>query len=509
MSKTNQPIAGTATSQRRVPRRQRGQALAIMGFGFATFFVITGYVVDLGRVYISYRQLKSATDAAALAGGEAMAQNASTQTSTTTVVDAYSSSTGGNNTSGNLSSVTTSDTFLCWTELNIPCYGAGAYNAIQVTQTANVNLTFASFFHTGPVALSATSTAAMAGAATTPYNVAIIVDSTQSMNDTDSDSQCKSTRLACALSGVQTLLGELFPCASYQTTCTMGTGANAAVAVDPVDSASLFTFPNLTVATVGNDITCPTSDPTINPYTFPSPSATSLSTVPYKSGSTTVQMTYQLTPFQNNYRSGDGASSLTTSAGSVIAAGASGSSSCKGLAAPGGEGTYYAGVIYAAQAALVKQQTLVPGSQNVIILISDGDATASQSQMSTTATTPASTLATNGGTYPSWVNECHQAITAAQAAATAGTRVYTIAYGATSTGCATDKTTITPCQTLKDMASSAAYFYSDYSSSGSGVDTSCAGSGASTTNINEIFTDIFTSFTVARLIGNTEPKFTL
>ena len=37
--------------------------------------------------------------------------------------------------------------------------------------------------------------------------------------------------------------------------------------------------------------------------------------------------------------------------------------------------------------------------------------------------------ATSNGTYPSWVNECLQQVTAAQAATSAGTLVYTVAYG--------------------------------------------------------------------------------
>ena len=55
---------------------------------------------------------------------------------------------------------------------------------------------------------------------------------------------------------------------------------------------------------------------------------------------------------------------------------------------------------------------------------------------------------------------------------------------------------------MKDMASSAAYFYSDYSQSGSGVDSSCAGTAAPTTNINQIFTLINASLTTSRLVPN-------
>jgi hypothetical protein len=53
------------------------------------------------------------------------------------------------------------------------------------------------------------------------------------------------------------------------------------------------------------------------------------------------------------------------------------------MSGPGGEGTYYAGVIYAAQAALTAEATANPGSQNIMILVSDGAATSSSSQMAT------------------------------------------------------------------------------------------------------------------------------
>jgi hypothetical protein len=175
------------------------------------------------------------------------------------------------------------------------------------------------------------------------------------------------------------------------------------------------------------------------------------------------------------------------------------------MQAPGGESTYYAGAIYAAQASLYAQQQLNPGSQNVMIIISDGDATASQSYMATgTQSSPTTAVATNGGTYPypSWNNECAQAVTAAAVAKAAGTKIYTIAYGAESSGCTTDNPAITPCNTMKSIASTplTTYFYSDYQQSGGGSDTSCIGSADSTTNINQIFTDIGASFTVARLI---------
>ncbi len=128
------------------------------------------------------------------------------------------------------------------------------------------------------------------------------------------------------------------------------------------------------------------------------------------------------------------------------------------MQSPGGEGTYYAGAIYAAQASLVAAKAANPGSQNVMIILSDGDSNASKAQL-------AGSASTTSGVYPSTKNQCHQAVTAAQAATAAGTMVYTVAYGADSSGCSTDSPSISPCQTMQQMASDSAKFFSDYTAS--------------------------------------------
>ena len=137
---------------------------------------------------------------------------------------------------------------------------------------------------------------------------------------------------------------------------------------------------------------------------------------------------------------------------------------CAGLQDPGGQGTYYAGAIYAAENLLLAEQAARPGTQNAMIILSDGAATASQSQMASTAG--------SGGTYPSYNNECQQAVTAATWAATqgtGGTRMYAVAYNSQTSGCTTDVSPYTsPCYTMQHMASNAAYFYSDINSTSSG-----------------------------------------
>jgi hypothetical protein len=372
------------------------------------------------------------------------------------------------------------------------------------------------------------------------------------MSTTDSNcafsGNSNPTRLQCSLYGVRTLLGELFPCASQAATCSVNT--TTGVASNPVDQVALFTFPNMTTTTTSADQKCPIGNPTTeSAYAFPSSTLTATSSASAnpptgqfvqftQAGKTAVTMTYEVTyinggtnptsGFLSDYRASDTASTLNTSSILTIAAGGA---SCNGLTNPGGAGTYYAGVLYAAADALIAEEANTPTAQPAIILVSDGDAgtSSSQQQMAGGSGAPGTDTgtgainATSGGTYPSWVNMCHQAITAAQNVVAGGfnssgawnskssttynktIRIYAVAYGAESSGCSTDSPSITPCTTMGDIASSPAYFYSDYLQSGSGNDTTCVstgGAGQSLTSISDIFNAIFTTFTVARLIPN-------
>jgi len=196
-------------------------------------------------------------------------------------------------------------------------------------------------------------------------------------------------------------------------------------------------------------------------------------------------------------------------------------SSCSGMQAPGGDGTYYAGAIYAAQAALNNQLATEMASspsitpQNWMIILSDGEANASSSKMAT-KTTGGTTVnmnnpwPTGGGAtssitnYPSALDQCQQAVAAANYAKSQGTTIVTVAYGSESSGCTTDSTgpqvDISPCSVMSQMASSAADFYSDYLQSGSG--SSCTSVGEPETSMAGIFGKISEAFMNARLIPN-------
>jgi von Willebrand factor type A domain len=157
-----------------------------------------------------------------------------------------------------------------------------------------------------------------------------------------------------------------------------------------------------------------------------------------------------------------------------------GVSGCQqGLDAVGGVSTFYADAITAAQAALASSGR--PTAQKVIILLSDGDANASSSNV------PAGKAN----------NQCRQAITAAQAATAAGTWVYTIGYGALTSGtCSTDSPAISACSTLQHMASDSKKFYSDTS----GGSTTCTSAAHPINDLNKIFETIGIDASKPRLL---------
>jgi len=466
-----------------------------MALAMTVLFGLTGLTYDVGMIYRDRDILNASTSAAALAGAEAMGQAGATSTSTNAVITTYSSASGDQNYSSFISGASMVSGYpklLCLNTVTsvfgVQCYGPSSSNAVQVAQQATVPLTFLRIFGGSSVTITAKATAAMRGALAGPFNIAIILDATQSMNSSDSASNCSSTRISCALSGIQILLNSLAPCSPSLSTCGTVTSGNVANSVDRV---TLLTFPGVTAATAKDDYNCGSTNPTAVAYATPFPNTS----------------TYQLVGFSSDYRTSDTAGSLNTSSNLVAAVKGKTGTPCMNVV--GGFGTYYAQVITAAQSYLAAEQALFPLSKNVMILISDGDATASCSSSSHNVCTAGDMpgASTTTGTYSpttgatSTLQECHQAITAAQAAVTAGTRIYAVAYGAEASGCATDTSpTITPCQTMLQIASSSSSFFSDYKATGS--DSSCISASQPVTALNQIFQVISGDLTIARLVPN-------
>jgi hypothetical protein len=250
------------------------------------------------------------------------------------------------------------------------------------------------------------------------------------------------------------------------------------------------------------DIDC-SGHPTALPYTFPLPTATSYAPMtytqtasPYSTWTATYQVTYDASDADANGFVSDYYDPTNTMTGglnpnsSLVKAvgygGPSGTPGCltytQGIVDSGLGNTYFAGAIYAAQSALLKEQSANPRSKNAIIYLSDGQANAFKNQFSdntaantsvgcnsgaylggqyslstcganTTSQTGAiyltpatisstlgySTTGANGkGNYPDWNDQCQQAIVAAHYAATYPgnpTTVYGVAYGAENSGC--------------------------------------------------------------------------
>jgi Flp pilus assembly protein TadG len=512
---------------RRFLKNERGQTAVVVVLTGATMIALAAASVDMGHVYYAYQKLVASTNAAALAGAQAMPNT----TQASTYVTTYSAQSNGLNANPMLQNVVATPTFLCLNTvsgtLNVACEtangGSGGYNSLKVRQTATIPLWFGGLIGMSQMNVAATATAAMRGGQNAPWNLAVVMDTTSSMGSSDNGAQCSGTRESCALQGLRILLSDLYPCALGDT-CSSSNKY--------VDSVSLFVFPAVTTATQAKDYTCPTSNPTIVAYTIPD-------TVPvYTPGTAPASNlllptgdTYEVIGFANDYKTTDTATSLNTSSNIVIASG--GKSGCSGLQDPGGEKTYYAQVIYAAQAALVTEQAANPGSQNAMIILSDGDATACASNAYTTGgacNSSANVVATEGTlngtgtsttnpsgynsyTYPSALGECGQAVLASQFAANSGTMVYTIGYGSPTSGsCLSDRTysaSVTThggtwgpgkqaCQALAAMASAQVNFYSD---DGSGCQAT-APSNQNLTKLTAIFRAIVNNLTSPRLIPN-------
>ena len=477
--------------------------------------------IDVGRAMYTQRELQATTDAAALAAARAMPTAASTSAITGTggVVAQYSSATGGLNVRSSLPSVTVSSTLECLNSLKaqgIPCTGKVPYNAVQVTQSLTLNTFFGAVIGKSTIAINAISTASTRGGSPRPSNVVVIMDTTLSMNFPDTNcvvNNAVQTEMQCALNGFQVLLQNLSPCGNYQTACASGTP-------NPFDQVSLFTFPNLTPGTASIDANCTTPIPNTSQYSYSGttgitvppnvtwpgvPTATTYATpTPGASSySGSSESTYQVTGFLSDYRLSNATTALNSSSHLVKAAGAvTGCGSMLPSNYDGAFGTYYAGAIYAAQSALVEQQALYPTSENVIILLSDGNATA---PAGTNFGETVISNANGSGVYPSYLGQCGQAIVAAQTATAAGTLVYAVAYGAEPTGCLSDVEAgsypnISPCDTMASIASAPQYFYSDYQQSGS---NSLCVSSQPVVALNDIFQAIAADLTEARLIPNT------
>ena len=558
---------------RRSMKETRGQSMVAVVISLAGVMALCATGLETGHIYYAYRLLVSSTNAATLAGAQTMATSALDASSLSafnlsvdSVVSKYSSVTGGYNVNSMLqnAAITTTNAFCSSTMQaapnnvvceQVPGGASSGYNALTVTQTAQVPLWFGGLVGMPRVNMSATATAASRGGFNIPYNLAIIMDTTASMQDTvKGDTNCTTSQITCAVQGFATMLENMAPCAA-DTTCTASTPY--------VDGVALFVFPAVSTADSANSYKkeyCSSGGllggllggggATTVPYNF-------INVTPGTSQNLSMQTTgtnagaYEIIPFNDLYKTNDSSNQLSSSSALAQAVGYSGSG-CSGLSAPGGQGTYYAQVIYAAQAALLQAQqdleteegSSYTGSKNVMIILTDGDATASASSgqlvadnacssktpgscLNGTGTSSSNPAGTSNGVcygyncpaYPSALGMCGQAVQAAQAATAAGTIVYTIGFGSETSGCASDQTYTTtsgssngaegwpggpqpgtPCNAIAAMASNENTFYSDNSAGCPALVSTNSGN-----SISVDFQQIVAGLTSPRLIPNGTP----
>ena len=518
---------------------EQGQVLIWVALGMVLFLSASALALDVGHAYLVRKQLQSSADAAALAAGWHISEGT---TATTAAALTYGSTGTLNNYNQGYTVDTPVVTLKCSTTVaswGLTCDSSGAsptYNMVTVKEVAHVPTFFAGVMGFKTLTVSATS-AASKGARPTPFNVAIVLDTTYSMRVNDPD--CGNvTSLQCAQNAIGTILQGLDP---------------------SQDSVSLFTFPAIQYdpnnPNTNNDNNCSGQRAVAEPYAFPDKSATSLTqpTLTTTTSTTkcdkfgkncttttstnTVQETYQVSAFSNTFISKYKASSLSSGDPIVNAIGQS--TSCSGLVVNNSQNTYFAATIYQAQAALAVQQTANPKSSNAMIILSDGNATAvdnSSFQDMTCAATgghcPTQT-STGGvdptdtaGKYPSLVGECGQAVDAADAfndfnaTNNTGTLVFSIAYGAPSTStsggtngnqgnCSTDRgagqhQNITPCSTMQQMSTGwptdQSNFFSDYNAPGGDTACQAAAGNNAVTNLNAIAKAILSRLSQTRLV---------
>lgn len=517
--------AGRGSLLRRAFREEGGQVVPFVALLTVLFLGMAGLTIDLGKAFVCYRELQASTDAAALAAGYELGQSTASTASVQAAAALYGASSTstptGLNVNPNLAGTTISTVLKCSTTvkaMGILCTASVTGNNVAVvTQTVTINTIFiralaALPFGKNPVktlTLSATSTAVMRGSTGTQYNVAVVLDSTGSMSSGDNGNCPKgTTKEVCALEGIQTLLSGLTPC---------GQGSTSSTCNSSFDTVGVFTFPNVQANTASSATTCTSSSPQGMPYSVPAIGA------PWPSSFGGTAPNYEITSgFLSNYSSNNaagGSIAATSPLGILTGADPNGTKKapCNGLTTPiSNQGTYLAGAIYAAQSALVAAQTANTGSKNALVILTDGDANASNAftdasgNVLSTKTKPVALTTT--GIYPSMIDQCQQAISAAQYAANNNTSVYVVAYGALTSGCNTDASGFkNPCSNLQAMALKAGavspytpyapYFYSDASSTAG----SCPSPANPGLTLNQIFQSVSGSFTQARLFPNGLP----
>jgi len=428
------PISFVPRSLRGLWRDQGGATTMIFAGMAAGVVGLAGLTIDVGRVYAAKNGFDAATEASALAGAYALSAANANSTTVQAAVTAWNTA----NPPPKVTSSAATATLSCVTSTaNLPSCNGTTPNAVTVTQTATISTFFLKALGVESFTLTSSKTASKAGGTAMPLNVMFVLDGTGSMDDAGNctvPGKNNPSRWQCALYSIQSTL-KVMPTS--------------------MDKAGLMIFPGLATQYSPTSHPCPTYPNSVPYYT---------STIKYQIG-TTLDATFN-----------DGAGNLVTTSPMVQAVGNGGNlTPC--VTNKGGQGSYLAEVLIKAQAAL----PVVAGTQNVIIILSDGDFNASKAQLN------------NQTTYQT--GQCDRAIAAAKAATDAGTRVYSVAYAAPTSGCSSGDTH-NACTTMQAMASDSSKFYT--------TTNTCKmnGSPNPVSQLPGVFQAITTSLTKPRMLVN-------
>ena len=163
-------------------RDKAGATAVLFGFMVVGLMGTAGLTFDVGQVFVSKKEFNAATQAAAMAGANALLATNASLTTVTAAVTAWNTA----NPPAKIAIGSTSVAVSCNTATaNLPTCNGTTSNVATVTQTASVTTHFLKAFGFPAITLTSTASAAKAGGSAIPLNVMFVLDATQSMNDTD------------------------------------------------------------------------------------------------------------------------------------------------------------------------------------------------------------------------------------------------------------------------------------------------------------------------------------
>jgi Flp pilus assembly protein TadG len=388
---------------------ESGQALILGMLAILALLAMAAFVIDVGYAYFGKRALQASVDAAALAAGQDLPDT----TKATATALSYSANSGSKNeVPGVLTNVNTTVTSGC--RADTP--GCTSPNKLIITSTADIDTKFAKIFGINTFHVSATATAC-APCGGRPADVMVVLDRTGSMCQTSTgqnDPAC--TDLTNAVNGIKTLLTAFNPNEQHVGLAVFPPSGEGQTCSFMWQGNCLFWSGRV-------DDPCNVSTGTNYGYDISTSD-------------------YLLAPLASDYQNVD--RSLNANSALVSAV------NCQHATG----GTSYALAIEKAQAELVANGRV--GADKVILFFSDGAANAGNGYFASNS--------------PYRTQPCHQGVTSAGTAKSAGTVIYTVAYdvggvGGGSSSCqnstngANESPAITGSSALSSIASGASRYY--------------------------------------------------